>query len=29
MEILWGESRADDGFLASVGGRGPKVWARD
>jgi hypothetical protein len=29
MEILWGESRADDGFLTSVGGRGPKVWARD
>lgn len=29
MEILWGESRADDGFLAQVGGRGPKVWARD
>jgi hypothetical protein len=29
MEILWGESRADDGFLANVGGRGPKVWARD
>ena len=29
MEILWGESRADDGFLANVGGRGPKVWQRD
>lgn len=31
MEILWGESRADDGFLATVGGRGPKVdgWQRD
>ena len=29
MEILWGESRADDGFLSNVGGRGPKVWARD
>jgi hypothetical protein len=29
MEVLWGESRADDGFLANVGGRGPKVWARD
>jgi hypothetical protein len=29
MEILWGESRADDGFLAGIGGRGPKVWARD
>jgi hypothetical protein len=29
MEVLWGESRADDGFLAQLGGRGPKVWARD
>jgi len=29
MEILWGESRADDGFLANVGGRGPNVWQRD
>jgi ketosteroid isomerase-like protein len=28
MEILWGESRADDGFLATVGGRGPTVWPR-
>ena len=29
MEILWGESRADDNFLEQVGGRGPKVWQRD
>ena len=29
MEILWGETIADDGFLKTVGGRGPKVWARD
>jgi ketosteroid isomerase-like protein len=28
MEILWGESRQDDGFLATVGGRGPLVWGR-
>jgi hypothetical protein len=28
MEILWGESRADDGFLAQIGGRGPKPWDR-
>jgi hypothetical protein len=29
MEVLWGESRAKDSFLDSIGGRGPKVWARD
>jgi hypothetical protein len=29
MELLWGESRAADGYLDAVGGRGPKVWARD
>ena len=28
MELLWGESRADDGYLASLGGRGPKIWQR-
>src|SRR5215469_15452780 len=29
MELLWGESKADDGYLAGLGGRGPKVWQRD
>lgn len=29
MEVLWGESKADDGYLANLGGRGPKVWQRD
>jgi ketosteroid isomerase-like protein len=29
MELLWGESKADEGYLASLGGRGPKVWQRD
>jgi len=29
MEVLWGESRAKDNFLDAIGGRGPKVWARD
>ena len=29
MEVLWGESRAKDDFLDSIGGRGPKIWARD
>jgi hypothetical protein len=29
MEVLWGESKADDGYLSQLGGRGPKVWARD
>jgi len=29
MEVLWGESKADEGYLANLGGRGPKVWARD
>src|SRR3954470_18672166 len=28
MELLWGETKADTGFLDSLGGRGPKVWAR-
>jgi ketosteroid isomerase-like protein len=28
MELLWGESKPDAGFLDSLGGRGPKVWAR-
>jgi ketosteroid isomerase-like protein len=28
MELLWGEEKADEGFLDSLGGRGPKVWAR-
>ena len=28
MELLWGEQRADDGYLAQLGGRGPKVWSR-
>ena len=29
MELLWGESKADEGYLANLGGRGPKVWQRD
>jgi hypothetical protein len=31
MELLWGEPRADQGFLARLGGRGPHVegWQRD
>jgi SnoaL-like domain len=29
MEILWGQTDPDDGFLDTIGGRGPKVWARD
>jgi ketosteroid isomerase-like protein len=29
MELLWGESHPDNGYLAAVGGRGPKLWARD
>jgi hypothetical protein len=29
MELLWGESKADEGYLAGLGGRGPKVWQRD
>jgi ketosteroid isomerase-like protein len=29
MEVLWGESKADEGYLANLGGRGPKVWQRD
>ena len=28
MEVLWGESKADDGYLANLGGRGPKIWQR-
>jgi hypothetical protein len=28
MELLWGEEKADEGFLDGLGGRGPKVWAR-
>jgi hypothetical protein len=29
MEVLWGESKAKDAFLDQIGGRGPKIWARD
>ena len=29
MELLWGESKADEGYLAGLGGRGPKVWRAD
>jgi ketosteroid isomerase-like protein len=29
MELLWGESKADAGYLAGLGGRGPKIWQRD
>ncbi len=28
MELLWGESKADDGYLTGLGGRGPKIWQR-
>jgi hypothetical protein len=28
MELLWGESKPDAGYLDALGGRGPKVWAR-
>src|ERR1700750_591954 len=28
MELLWGETKPDAGFLDGIGGRGPKVWAR-
>jgi ketosteroid isomerase-like protein len=28
MELLWGESKTDEGYLASLGGRGPKIWQR-
>lgn len=28
MELLWGEKKADEGYLDTLGGRGPKVWAR-
>ena len=29
MEVLWGESKPDSGYLEQLGGRGPKIWARD
>ena len=29
MELLWGEKKADAGYLVELGGRGPKVWSRD
>jgi hypothetical protein len=28
MELLWGESRPEDGYLDQVGGRGPAIWQR-
>ena len=28
MELLWGESKPDAGYLDALGGRGPKIWAR-
>jgi hypothetical protein len=28
MELLWGETKPDEGYLASLGGRGPKIWQR-
>jgi hypothetical protein len=28
MELLWGEEKTDAGYLDSLGGRGPQVWAR-
>src|ERR1700751_5449896 len=28
MELLWAESKADEGYIANLGGRGPRVWAR-
>ena len=28
MELLWGETKPDAGYLDGLGGRGPKVWAR-
>jgi hypothetical protein len=28
MELLWGETKPDAGYLDTLGGRGPKVWAR-
>ena len=28
MELLWGETKPDAGYLDSLGGRGPKIWAR-
>jgi hypothetical protein len=29
MELLWAEKKPDSGYLAELGGRGPKVWSRD
>ena len=28
MELLWAETKADEGYLSTLGGRGPKVWQR-
>ena len=28
MELLWGETKPDAGYLDGLGGRGPKIWAR-
>src|SRR6478735_7764479 len=28
MELLGAEPKADDGYLARLGGRGPKIWQR-
>jgi hypothetical protein len=28
MELLWGETKPDAGYLDTLGGRGPKIWAR-
>jgi ketosteroid isomerase-like protein len=28
MELLWAESKADEGYIANLGGRGPKIWQR-
>jgi hypothetical protein len=28
MELLWGESKPDAGYLDTLGGRGPKIWQR-
>ena len=27
MELLWGETKPDAGYLDGLGGRGPKVWS--
>jgi ketosteroid isomerase-like protein len=29
FELLWAETRADDGTIAGLGGRGPSIWQRD